>query len=44
MLRSIRYLFYLVVLLSIGIVAYAYLGDISVPQRDVELDIEVPAK
>lgn len=43
MLKLIRYLFYLAVLLTIGIVAYAYLGDISVPQRDVELVLEVPA-
>ena len=43
MLKLIRYLFYLAMLLTIGVVAYAYLGDISVPQHDVERVLEVRA-
>ncbi len=42
MLKLIRYLFYLTVLLAVGVVAYAYLGDISVPKRNVEILLDVP--
>ncbi|MDE2789340.1 MAG: hypothetical protein OXI81_02805 [Paracoccaceae bacterium] len=42
MLRLIRYLFYLALLMMLGLVGYAYLGDISVPKRQIEQTLETP--
>lgn len=38
--RLLKYLVYLVVLLALGILAYAYLGDMSAPQTEVSVPVE----
>jgi hypothetical protein len=38
--RLLKYLVILVLLLSIGVLAYAYLGDMSAPQTEVSIPVE----
>lgn len=38
--RLVKYLVYLAVLLSVAILAYAYLGDMSAPQTEVSIPVE----
>ncbi len=38
--RLLKYLVYLAVLLALGILGYAYLGDMSAPQTEVSVPVE----
>lgn len=38
--RIFKYLVYLVVLLGLGVLGYAYLGDMSAPQTEVSIPVE----
>ncbi len=39
--RLIKYLFYLIILAGLGLVGYAYLGDLSPSQEDVTTPVEL---
>ena len=38
--RLLKYLLYLAVLLCLGILAYAYLGDMSAPQTEISIPVD----
>ena len=38
--RLVKYLFILALLLSVGVLAYAYLGDMSASQTEVSIPVE----
>lgn len=38
--RLLKYLVILAVLLAVGILTYAYLGDMSAPQTEVSIPVE----
>ncbi len=41
MFRLVRYLLYAVVMLLVGAIGYAYLGDMTVPQREIVQPLEI---
>jgi hypothetical protein len=41
--RALKYLFRIAVLAVVGLVVYAMLADLPPPQREVEVDLPMPA-
>lgn len=43
MVRLLKFIFYLLVIVAIGVVGYAYLGDLSPEQEDRSVPVELNA-
>lgn len=40
--RLIKYVFYLIIIILIGLVGYSFFGDLSTPSEDFKKEIQIP--